>query len=44
MRTGSLWKLSYSSNRDTCSEEAQTMEYLILYAFLADVCFTENYS
>lgn len=31
--TDSLWKWSYSGNRDTCSEEAQAMEYLILYAF-----------
>lgn len=26
------------------SEEAQTMEYLILHAFLAGECFTEDYS
>lgn len=28
----------------TCSEEAQTMEYFIFYAFLAGVCFAEDYS
>lgn len=44
VRTDSLWKCSYSSNRDTCSEGAQTVEYQILYAFLADVGYTEGYS
>lgn len=33
-----------SSNRDTCSEGAQTVEYQILYAFFTDVCYTEGYS
>lgn len=43
VRTGNQWKWSYS-RIETCSEEVQTTEYLILYAFLAGVYFTEYYS